>query len=79
MAVIILSGILLVTSLIVGGIYSEGIISKYQYVGDANSSIVYDSAKCSLEDIKVENRIFFNNKEEALSKGFHDAVCNFRK
>jgi hypothetical protein len=76
--ILTIGAILLISSIVAGGLYSEKIVSKFRYIGDCNIMTVYDSAKCNVNDIKEEYKVNFEDKEIALSKGYKEADCNFK-
>lgn len=75
---VVIGVVLLLSSLVAGGIYSEKIISANRYVGDKESKLVYDMSRCDVSNIPKENKVSFENLNDAFAGGYYEAPCNKR-
>lgn len=73
---VVVGVVVLLTSIVAGGIYSEKIISNNRYIGDKDSNLVYDLSKCDISNILKSNRVPFSSIDEALRDGYYEAPCN---
>jgi len=73
---VVVGVVVLLTSVVAGGIYSEKIISNNRYVGDKDSNLVYDLSKCDISNVLKSNRVPFTSIDEALKDGYYEAPCN---
>lgn len=73
---VVIGVVLLISSLVAGGIYSEKIISVNRYVGDKESNLVYDMSNCDVSHILKENKVPFSSLDASLKEGYYEASCN---
>lgn len=73
---LIIGVVIILSSLVAGGIYSEKIISANRYVGDKSTYLVYDMSNCDISQILKENKVPFDSLDEALKEGYYEAPCN---
>ena len=72
---VVLGIIIIVTLLAVGTYSTTTILSNHRYIGDSFNNYYYDLSKCIIE-VTPNNLVYFENKNDAIKKGFKSAGCN---
>lgn len=71
----IVIGIVFIVGLItVGAFSSREVLTENRYIGDSSKNLSYDLSSCRV-NIEEGNFVKFNNREEAISRGYTVVNC----